>query len=221
MYRPIKPWCLISTSTAAHSLWNITKLRSCCQLAVDKNYHTNCPRVLYRASDDRQVFPKIRLDQVDLKHVYVPFQNQVGENTLNCITTLSYWCILKCCYVVMLVFFVLDKACACVKVQHIHKCAGLLVCTGSILCVVQLWKQVREATSAADSVRQSYTRLKHHLLFLAAPLKMSAKIQTGYPFPMFLSRKWFPTKLWRTALTGYSSHRVLTAIGCDCQLFFC
>ncbi|XP_078099327.1 plexin-C1-like [Sander vitreus] len=48
------------------------------KLAVDKNYHTTCPRVLYRASDDRQVFPKMHLDQVDLKHVYLPFQNQVG-----------------------------------------------------------------------------------------------------------------------------------------------
>lgn len=47
------------------------------KLAVDKNYHTTCPRVLYRASDDRQVFPKILLDQVDHKHVYVPFQNLI------------------------------------------------------------------------------------------------------------------------------------------------
>ncbi|KAM9334613.1 plexin-C1 [Symphorus nematophorus] len=47
------------------------------KLAVDKNYRTACPRVLYRANDDRQVLPKIHLDQVDLKHVYVPFQNQM------------------------------------------------------------------------------------------------------------------------------------------------
>ncbi|KAE8281711.1 Plexin-C1 Virus-encoded semaphorin protein receptor Precursor [Larimichthys crocea] len=42
------------------------------KLVVDKNYHTVCPRVLYRANDDRQVFPKMHLDQVDRKHVYVP-----------------------------------------------------------------------------------------------------------------------------------------------------
>ncbi|KAG8005809.1 Plexin-C1 [Nibea albiflora] len=42
------------------------------KLVVDKNYHTACPRVLYRANDDRQVFPKMHLDQVDRKHVYVP-----------------------------------------------------------------------------------------------------------------------------------------------------
>ncbi|XP_051248725.1 plexin-C1 isoform X7 [Dicentrarchus labrax] len=47
------------------------------KLAVDKNYHTTCPRVLYRANDDRQVFPKMQLDQVDHKHVYVPFKNQM------------------------------------------------------------------------------------------------------------------------------------------------
>ncbi|XP_039647716.1 plexin-C1-like [Perca fluviatilis] len=47
------------------------------KLAVDKNYHTTCPRVLYRATDDRRVFPKMHLDQVDLKHVYLPFRNQM------------------------------------------------------------------------------------------------------------------------------------------------
>ncbi|XP_051248763.1 plexin-C1 [Dicentrarchus labrax] len=47
------------------------------KLAVDKDYHTTCPRVLYRANDDRQVFPKMQLDQVDRKHVYVPFKNQM------------------------------------------------------------------------------------------------------------------------------------------------
>ncbi|XP_026182128.1 plexin-C1 isoform X2 [Mastacembelus armatus] len=47
------------------------------KLAVDKNYQTTCPRVLYRADDDRHVFPKLQLDQVDRKHVYVPFRNQM------------------------------------------------------------------------------------------------------------------------------------------------
>ncbi|XP_071358919.1 plexin-C1-like isoform X2 [Trachinotus anak] len=47
------------------------------KLAVDKNYHTVCPTVLYRANDDRRVFPKMHLDQVDRKHVYVPFQNKM------------------------------------------------------------------------------------------------------------------------------------------------
>ncbi|XP_067437510.1 plexin-C1-like isoform X3 [Thunnus thynnus] len=47
------------------------------KLAVDNNYHTTCPRVLYRSNDDRKVFPKIHLDKVDHKHVYMAFQNQM------------------------------------------------------------------------------------------------------------------------------------------------
>ncbi|XP_062299773.1 plexin-C1 isoform X2 [Scomber scombrus] len=47
------------------------------KLAVDKNYHTTCPKVLYRANDDHKVFPKIHLDEVDHKHLYVAFQNQM------------------------------------------------------------------------------------------------------------------------------------------------
>ncbi|XP_029317964.1 plexin-C1 [Cottoperca gobio] len=47
------------------------------KLAVDKNYHTTCPRVLYRADVDRKIFPKMQLDQADHKHVYVPFKNQI------------------------------------------------------------------------------------------------------------------------------------------------
>ncbi|XP_028427129.1 plexin-C1-like [Perca flavescens] len=57
------------------------------KLAVDKNYHTTCPRVLYRATDDRQVFPKMLLDQVDLKHVYLPLRNQMKRVPVsNCST---------------------------------------------------------------------------------------------------------------------------------------
>ncbi|CAK6959864.1 Hypothetical predicted protein [Scomber scombrus] len=47
------------------------------KLAVDNNYHTTCPKVLYRANDDHKVFPKIHLDEVDHKHLYVAFQNQM------------------------------------------------------------------------------------------------------------------------------------------------
>ncbi|KAK2858813.1 hypothetical protein Q5P01_003433 [Channa striata] len=47
------------------------------KLAVDKNYHTTCPKVLYRADDDRQMFPQILLDQVDRRHVYVAFRDQM------------------------------------------------------------------------------------------------------------------------------------------------
>ncbi|XP_061570601.1 plexin-C1-like [Cololabis saira] len=47
------------------------------KFVVDRNYNHACPEVLYRASDDRKVFPKIHLDPVDHKHVYVPFRNQM------------------------------------------------------------------------------------------------------------------------------------------------
>ncbi|XP_070709669.1 plexin-C1 [Pempheris klunzingeri] len=47
------------------------------KLAVDKNYHTACPGELYMANDDHQVFPKILLDPVDSRYVYVPFQKQM------------------------------------------------------------------------------------------------------------------------------------------------
>ncbi|XP_039456581.1 plexin-C1-like [Oreochromis aureus] len=47
------------------------------KLSVDRNYHAACPTVLYRTSDDRKVIPKIHLDPVDRKHVYVPFRNQM------------------------------------------------------------------------------------------------------------------------------------------------
>uniref|UniRef100_A0AAZ1XLX2 Sema domain-containing protein n=1 Tax=Oreochromis aureus TaxID=47969 RepID=A0AAZ1XLX2_OREAU len=57
------------------------------KLSVDRNYHAGCPTVLYRTSDDRKVFPKLHLDPVDQKHVYVPFRNQVKRvRVSNCST---------------------------------------------------------------------------------------------------------------------------------------
>lgn len=47
------------------------------KLSVDRNYHVACPTVLYRTSDDCKVLPKLHLDPVDRKHVYVPFRNQM------------------------------------------------------------------------------------------------------------------------------------------------
>ncbi|XP_047430734.1 plexin-C1 isoform X1 [Mugil cephalus] len=73
------------------------------KLAVDRNYHPACPTVLYRASDDRQVFPKIQLDPVDQKHVYVPFRNQMKRvsvskcstytNVQECLSTQDPHCV--------------------------------------------------------------------------------------------------------------------------------
>ncbi|CAI5637147.1 unnamed protein product [Oreochromis niloticus] len=49
------------------------------KLSVDRKYHAACPTVLYRTSDDRKVIPKLHLDPVDRKHVYVPFRNQMKQ----------------------------------------------------------------------------------------------------------------------------------------------
>ncbi|XP_041834106.1 plexin-C1-like [Melanotaenia boesemani] len=55
------------------------------KLVVDRNYRPACPRVLYRANNDRQVFPNILLDPVDYKYVYVPFRNQIRHQPVaNC-----------------------------------------------------------------------------------------------------------------------------------------
>ncbi|CAI5637148.1 unnamed protein product [Oreochromis niloticus] len=63
----------------SHHLVMTTTLSSFQQtrLSVDRNYHAACPTVLYRTSDDRKVIPKLHLDPVDRKHVYVPFRNQM------------------------------------------------------------------------------------------------------------------------------------------------
>ncbi|XP_045555769.1 plexin-C1 isoform X5 [Salmo salar] len=47
------------------------------KLAVDKAYKPACPRVLYKSDDDRRVFPKMHLDPVDRKHVYMALKNQM------------------------------------------------------------------------------------------------------------------------------------------------
>ncbi|KAM9328284.1 plexin-C1-like [Pholidichthys leucotaenia] len=47
------------------------------KLAIDRNYHPACSTVLHIANDDRQVFPKLHLDPVDQKHMYLPFRNQM------------------------------------------------------------------------------------------------------------------------------------------------
>lgn len=112
-----------------------SELNSPHQLAVDKNYHTACPKVLYRADQDHRVFPKIYLDQVDRKHVYLAFQNQVSASMemVTCRCLVSKW---RCVFS--------DKACPRVQLQLLHDRTRLLVLTRSVLCVVQLWKQVQE-----------------------------------------------------------------------------
>ncbi|XP_024150394.2 plexin-C1 [Oryzias melastigma] len=47
------------------------------KLVVSQNYDVLCPKVLYKASDDRKVFPRMQLDPVDQRHIYVPFEKKV------------------------------------------------------------------------------------------------------------------------------------------------
>ncbi|XP_015248304.1 PREDICTED: plexin-C1-like [Cyprinodon variegatus] len=73
------------------------------KLAVDKNYQSSCPKILYRTSGDNRVFPKIHLDPVDKKHVYVPFKNQVKsvpvsncsahQNVKDCLSAQDPFCV--------------------------------------------------------------------------------------------------------------------------------
>lgn len=110
------------------------------QLAVDSNYNSPCPIVLYRANDDQKVFPRIHLDQVDQKHIYVPFQKQVG--TLGGFARGSSS---HCCSKTLLLLPP-GKAHACGQVQQLRRSGGLLVCSGPPLCVVHLQEQVKEET---------------------------------------------------------------------------
>ncbi|XP_062339310.1 plexin-C1 [Osmerus eperlanus] len=47
------------------------------KLAVDKNYNSSCPRVLFRSDNDVQVFPRMHLDPVDPRHIYMVLGNQM------------------------------------------------------------------------------------------------------------------------------------------------
>lgn len=48
---------------------------------MDRHYQGLCPVVLYRADADCLVSPKLHLDQVERRHIYVPLRNQVGAAT--------------------------------------------------------------------------------------------------------------------------------------------
>ncbi|XP_015239410.1 PREDICTED: plexin-C1-like [Cyprinodon variegatus] len=73
------------------------------KLAVDRNYQPACPKILYRTNGDNRVFPKIHLDPVDQKHVYVAFKNQVKhvsvsncgahQNVKDCLSAQDPFCV--------------------------------------------------------------------------------------------------------------------------------
>ncbi|XP_017158283.1 plexin-C1 [Poecilia reticulata] len=57
------------------------------KLSVDRKYQPSCPQILLRTSGDNKVFPKLQLDPVDQKHLYVPFKNQVQRVPVSNCTT--------------------------------------------------------------------------------------------------------------------------------------
>ncbi|XP_027899842.1 plexin-C1 [Xiphophorus couchianus] len=78
------------------------------KLSVDRKYQPSCPQILYRTSGDNKVFPKVQLDPVDQKHLYVPFKNQVKrvpvsncrtyQNVKDCLSAqdpFCVWCVSK------------------------------------------------------------------------------------------------------------------------------
>ncbi|XP_023807906.1 plexin-C1 isoform X2 [Oryzias latipes] len=47
------------------------------KLVVSQNYKVLCPEVLYKPCDECKVFPRMQLDPVDQKHIYVPFEKKI------------------------------------------------------------------------------------------------------------------------------------------------
>uniref|UniRef100_A0A096M0Z7 Sema domain-containing protein n=1 Tax=Poecilia formosa TaxID=48698 RepID=A0A096M0Z7_POEFO len=74
------------------------------KLPVDKNNRPGCPKELHRASGNQKLFPKILLDPVDQKHMYLTFKNKIkrvpvsncGEYTTVgdcCVDPHCVWCV--------------------------------------------------------------------------------------------------------------------------------
>ncbi|XP_016516680.1 plexin-C1-like [Poecilia formosa] len=73
------------------------------KLSVDRKYQPSCPQILLRTSGDNKVFPKLQLDPVDHKHLYVPFKNQVQhvpvsncrtyQNVKDCLSAQDPFCV--------------------------------------------------------------------------------------------------------------------------------
>ncbi|KAL0962812.1 hypothetical protein UPYG_G00345810 [Umbra pygmaea] len=72
---------MTSVLAVRHRSWIVlligTKDGQLIKLSVDKNYEAACSKVLYKSDDDRQVFPKMHLDPVDSRHVYMALRNQL------------------------------------------------------------------------------------------------------------------------------------------------
>ncbi|XP_055009253.1 plexin-C1 [Boleophthalmus pectinirostris] len=72
-----------SVLALTHRVWKLffigTANGQLIKLVVDKNYQPACPKVLYRADDDGEVFPKLYVDEVNHKHIYAAFTNQIMQ----------------------------------------------------------------------------------------------------------------------------------------------
>ena len=60
------------------------------QLTVDAKLQAQCLSVIWKAPDDRRVFPKMHLDPVGRKHVFVAVRDKVGSWILEIICTFSF-----------------------------------------------------------------------------------------------------------------------------------
>ncbi|KAA0721036.1 Plexin-C1 Virus-encoded semaphorin protein receptor [Triplophysa tibetana] len=49
------------------------------KLVLDDRFNPGCPTVLYRSDVDQEVFPKMHLDPVDFKYIYIAVMNQEPE----------------------------------------------------------------------------------------------------------------------------------------------
>ena len=49
------------------------------QLTVDSRLRAQCLSVIWKAPDDRRVFPKMHLDPVGRKHVFLAVRDKVGS----------------------------------------------------------------------------------------------------------------------------------------------
>ena len=59
------------------------------QLTVDAKLQAQCLSVIWKAPDDRRVFPKMHLDPVGRKHVFVAVRDKVGLWILEIICNFS------------------------------------------------------------------------------------------------------------------------------------
>nr|XP_055046300.1 plexin-C1-like [Misgurnus anguillicaudatus] len=47
------------------------------KVVLDEKFSPGCPTVLYRSDDDQKVLPRMHLDPIDNKHIYIALKNQI------------------------------------------------------------------------------------------------------------------------------------------------